>query len=113
MLTVNWVAKYLQTSIVYVRKMCQRGELNARKVGRDWVVLESEDTLKQWMENPKRRVYEMNIRKARRAELKAKRQKNAERLVAFNKERARKRREQEEEQLIDLELTTRGTIKGL
>lgn len=37
-LTVPAAAELLQVSRVYVRKLCQRGTLPAKKLGRDWLI---------------------------------------------------------------------------
>jgi len=40
MITVREAARAMKVSEIYVRKLCKKRRLNARKVGRDWVILD-------------------------------------------------------------------------
>ncbi len=37
-LTPEEVAEYLRRTTIWVRKMCRRGELQARKIGGNWYI---------------------------------------------------------------------------
>lgn len=48
MLTVLEAAALAQVSPRYIRKMCQLGKIEARKMGRDWLV--NAESLQLWIE---------------------------------------------------------------
>ena len=47
MLSISTVAEILIVSEQYVRKLCRQGRLGSKKVGRDWVVIETEMELRK------------------------------------------------------------------
>ncbi len=47
MLPISIVAEILIVSEQYVRKLCRKGRLGCKKVGRDWVILETEMELRK------------------------------------------------------------------